>query len=51
VDRVVAAEPQVFRMLAGASGEPLVDANGNQLRVKLLEGRESFPMLLSSETI
>jgi hypothetical protein len=46
VDRGVAAQPQVFRVLAGATGELLIDADRGQLRIQLLEGRERLSVLL-----
>lgn len=51
VNCIVAAEPQIFGVLASAHGEPLIDANRDELRVKLLENRERFPVLCSPKAI
>jgi hypothetical protein len=51
VDRVVAAQLQIFGVLAGASRKLLVDPDRGQLRVKLLEGRKRLLVLLLPEPI
>lgn len=49
VDRVVAAQSQVFGVLAGTRRKLLVDADRSQVRMKLLEVRERRAMLVYPE--
>lgn len=51
MDSIVAAQPEVFGIAAGASGALLVNPNRRQLRVELLKGHECLPMLLLAETM
>lgn len=51
MNRVVAAQPEVFGVIAGASRKLLVYADRNQLPVELLEDRERFSMLLIPEPL
>lgn len=51
VDRVVASQPQVFGMGAGADGKLVVDAYRDQLRPDLLEGLKRLSVLLLPEPI
>jgi hypothetical protein len=50
MDRVIATQPQVFGIAAGASGKFLVDSDRSQLRVELLKVRQRLPVLLFPET-
>jgi len=45
VNRVVAAEPQIFGVLAGATGKTRIDADRDQVFLQLLEDRQCFCVL------
>lgn len=45
VNRVVAAEPQIFGVLSGPTGEARIDADRDQVFLQLLEGRQCFCVL------
>lgn len=49
VNRVIAAQPEVLRMLAGIASERLVNADGGQFRVDPLEGNKRLLMSRSSK--
>jgi hypothetical protein len=51
VDCVVAAQLQIFGVLASANRELLIDANRGQLCVELLKGRKRLPVLVFPKTI
>ena len=51
MDRVIAAQPEIFGVPTGTTGELLIDANRRQLRIQLFEGRECLPVLLLPEAI
>jgi hypothetical protein len=45
VNRVVAAESEIFGMLAGSTGEARIDAYRDQVFLQLLEDRQCFCVL------
>ncbi len=44
MNRVISAQAQVFGVLTGANGQPLVNADCDQISEQLLEGRKRFPV-------
>ncbi len=44
MDSVIAAQPEIFGIPAGTTGELLIDAYRRQLRIQRLEGRECLPV-------
>lgn len=51
MDRVVTAQSQVFRVLAGTNRNRLVDADRGQVRIQILKGRERLAVLLCPQPI
>jgi hypothetical protein len=50
VNRVIAAQPEVFSVLPGAACEPLIDADRDQLTTQLLERHEGLLMGIFSKS-
>lgn len=51
MNRVIAAQPEFFGVLAGGICELPIDANGSQLCVELLEGRQCLAVPILPEAI